>query len=98
MVSQQTPSRVWDTSSEMLREFYVIDMLEKESTITFVKCRNIFLSDVSSNVATTMANYTWQELDNDFKKRFTEFLNTHVNSDAYKQWKVSVRKTQELHR
>lgn len=88
MVSQQTPSRVWDTSSEMLREFYVIDMLEKESVI----------SDVSSNIATTMANYTWQELDNDFKKRFTEFLNTHVNSDAYKQWKVSVRKTQELHR
>ena len=88
MVSQQTPSRVWDTSSEMLREFYVIDMLEKESVI----------SDVSSNVATTMANYTWQELDDDFKKRFTEFLNIHVNSDAYKQWKVSVRKTQELHR
>ena len=88
MVSQQTPSRVWDTSSEMLREFYVIDMLEKESAI----------SDMSSNVATTMSNYTWQELDNDFKKRFTEFLNTHVNSDAYKKWKVSVRKTQELNR
>ena len=91
MVSPSTPPTVWDTSSVSLRAEYVRSILNNNNLCGVN-------TEFSENYISTEANLVWSELTHSFRRQFKEFIEHHMNSDEYKQWLVSVRKTQELNR
>lgn len=78
---------VWNTSSEMLREFYVIESFGDHPE-----------KGVIRNIAMTESKNTWMELEPNMRKMIKSFIEYHANSPEFKKWCNNLREVQRANR